>query len=113
MSDAIISMAEKLGKAIADSPAAANLQQARDAVAAEDGTGELIEQFQKQSMKMAQLEHENKPIEVEDKKALQEIHGKLVSSPAFKKLTAAQVEFADLMRKVSQTIQSQLGADEE
>ena len=114
MSDSIIALAQQLGEAIADSPQAKNMLAAREAVEGESGTPELLQQFQQHSMKLAQLESENKPLEVADKQKLQALHEKLVASPAFKKLSSAQVEYADLMRRVSEAIQGRaFGAEDQ
>ena len=106
--DAIIQLAERLGKAIADSPAATKLQEARKAMAGEADLTKTLDEYQKQSQKVAMLESENKPVEVADKHALRDLQDKLVSADAFKKFTAAQVDYVDLMRKVNEALQSQL-----
>ena len=108
MSAAILELAKRLGKAIADSQAVDDLRAARKAIQEEEGTPDLLKQFQEQSMKVARLEAENKPIEVDDKHKLQELNEKLVASVAFKKLTAAQVEYTDLMRQVNEAVHGQM-----
>jgi len=105
----ILDLAERLGKAIAAAPQAKKLQEARAALREEPGTDELLNQFRQQSEKIARLQGENKPIEVDDKHKLEELHNKLVASEAFKKLTAAQVDYVDLMRKVNTRMQQQMG----
>jgi hypothetical protein len=63
-----------------------------------------MEDLHRQSEKIAALERQNKPVEVEDKHKLQEINDKLVANEVFKKHMIAQVEYVDLMRKVNQAI---------
>ena len=111
--DQIIDLAEKLGQAIADSPQAAALREARDAMNAEPGLRQTLTDFQAQSEKIAQLNAGQGPVEVDDKHRLQELHDKLMGSDAFKKLTAAQVEYVDLMRRVSQAMQKYLAETEQ
>ena len=48
-----------------------------------------------------------------DKHRLQELNDKLVASQEFKKFTAAQVEYVDLMRKVNEEIRRELAETEE
>ena len=108
MSDAIVELAGRLGKAIADSPAAAELRAARKAVTDHPEAGRLFKEFQDQSLKIAKLESEEKPVEVDDKHKLRDLHEKLIATEQFKKFTAAQVEYADLMRQVSEAMQSKL-----
>ena len=66
---AVTELAERLGKAIADSPQAAALRAARKAVNQQPELDKLLKDFQQQSERIARLEQENKPVEVEDKKA--------------------------------------------
>ncbi|MDY6914600.1 MAG: YlbF family regulator [Planctomycetota bacterium] len=110
---AVTELAERLGKAIADSPAATNLRDARKAVNQQPELEKLLKDFQQQSERIAQMEQENKPVEVEDKRKLQELHGELIASDVFKKYTAAQVEYVDLMRKVNEAIGRQISDTEQ
>lgn len=113
MSSAIIELAGRLGKAIADSPAAAGLNATRKAIGEHPEISKLYNEFQDQSLKVAKLESEEKPVEVADKHKLRELREKLIASEEFKKYTAAQVEYADLMRQVSEAIQSKLEGEQE
>ena len=108
----IIELAERLGRAISDSPQAAGLREARSELDKHEDVKELLKEFQAQSEKIARLEDENKPIEVDEKHKLQGLQEKLVSHDVFKKYTAAQVEYVDLMRKVNQTLRKQLSKTE-
>ena len=110
--NAIIELAGRLGRAVADSPQAATLRAARDEMNKQPELDQLLKEFQAQSEKVATLQRDNKPIEVEDKHKLQELQDKLVASETFKKFTAAQVEYIDLMRKVNQAIQKRLSDTE-
>lgn len=105
----ILQLAERLGKAIASSPQVAKLREARKALAAEAGTATLLADYQQHADKVAGLEAEQKPVEAEDKRKLQELHDTLVASDSFKKYTASQVEYVDLMRTVNDTIRQSLG----
>ena len=110
--DAIMEMAQKLGKAISESPQASKLRQAREELDKQQNVVQLLKDYQAQTDKVAKLEEEKKPVEVEDKHKLQELHDKLIASEAFKKLTSAQVEYIDLMRKVNATLQKHLAGVE-
>ena len=104
----IIEQARRLGKAIAGSPQAVQLRQARQGVQDEPETLKLLEDYQQQNRKIAELQQQQKPVEVADKHRLQELHDKLVASETFKKLNAAQVEYVDLMRQVDEALRSQV-----
>lgn len=112
MSDAIIELAKRLGKAIADSPTASNLRDAQKVLDGEPEATQLLKDFQVHSDKIAESEAQQKPVEVQDKHKLQELHDQLVASDVFKKYTAAQVEYVDLMRKVNDAIGSQMSQAE-
>ena len=109
---AITELAARLGKTIASSTEAATLRDARQAVNDQPEVSQLLKAFQAQSDKVRQLEAEKKPVEVDDKHKLQELQDKLVSSEVFKKYTAAQVDYIDLMRQVNMAIQNELAPTE-
>jgi len=104
----IIELANRLGEAISRSPQSAALRAAREQFNKHPDLVQLLKDYQAQADKIAQLERENKPIEVEDKHKLEELHNKLIAAEPFKKLTSAQVEYIDLMRRVNETIQKHL-----
>ena len=104
----IIDLATKLGKAIGDSPQAAALKEARKTMEGQADLIKLLQEYNQQAQKIGQMEDQNKPIEVDDKRKLQELHEKLVASDVFKKMQMAQVGYVDLMRQVSTAIHGQL-----
>lgn len=104
----IISLAEQLGKDIAQSPQAAALRAARAELNKQADLIQLLKDYQAQTEKIARAEHEGKPVEVGDKHKLADIHGKLVASEIFKRFTAAQVEYIDLLRKVNDVMRQNL-----
>ena len=112
MSSAILQLAERLGKAIAESAEAETLRTARRQMQAEEGLEQTLKDYQGEADKIAKLQDQNKPIEVDDKHKLEELQSKLLGSDAFKKYTAAQVEYVDLMRKVNESIRQQLAETE-
>ena len=108
MASVIIDMAEKLGKAISESSQAVKLREVRKELDQHKDVLETLQHYQEQAQKLEQLQHENKPVEVEEKHKLRDLHEKLVASEVFKRFTAAQVEYVDLMRQVNQTLRKQL-----
>jgi cell fate (sporulation/competence/biofilm development) regulator YlbF (YheA/YmcA/DUF963 family) len=104
----ILELARKLGSAIAQSPQALALRDARKHLDERPEAKKLMEDLRGQSEKIAAMEEQKKPVEVEDKRRLQDIHAKLLADDLFKKFTAAQVEYVDLMRKVSSAMTAAL-----
>lgn len=109
----IIELADRLGRALADSPQAKALREAQQQLQADEETSRLIGEYRDQAEKISALEQEGKPIEPEDKRKLDELHSKLASMQEFKKFTAAQYEYADLMRRVDDALSSHLGGGQQ
>lgn len=110
--DRIIALAERLGKTVAESKQAADLQNARDQLKGDEELQKALAAYRQQSVRIGQLERDNKPVEVDDKHKLTELHDKLAASDLFKKFTAAQVEYVDLLRRVNEAIQMKLAPAE-
>ena len=109
---AILALAERLGKAVADSPQAKALREARSELNKDEDVSKLFDEFRAQAEKVAKFEHDSKPVEVADKHKLQDLQGRLVSDETFKKFTAAQVEYVDMMRRVNETLRKELSETE-
>jgi cell fate (sporulation/competence/biofilm development) regulator YlbF (YheA/YmcA/DUF963 family) len=112
MEPQILDLAAQLGKSIAQSPQAARLRAAREAMDKQQDLPQLLKDYRAQADKIAQQEEANKPVEVEDKRRLQELEDKLLAIEEFKQFTAAQMDYVDLMRKVNQELRRQLAGVE-
>jgi cell fate (sporulation/competence/biofilm development) regulator YlbF (YheA/YmcA/DUF963 family) len=104
----IIELAGRLGRELANSPQAKALREAQQQLQADEETARLVDAYRDQAEKITRLEQQGKPVEPEDKHKLDELHAKLASMPAFKKFTAAQYEYADLMRRVDEALNEHL-----
>lgn len=104
----IIQLAERLGKAISESPEAVALREIRDQLASRPDLTGLMTEYQQQAEKIATLEQEAKPVEVADKHKIEALHDKLVAEPFFKKLTEAQMAYVDQMRRVNDALRHHL-----
>ncbi len=111
--DDILQAAQRLGTAIAQSPQGAGLRAARKELDSQPEVKKLMEDFRRQSERIAALERDKKPVEVEDKHKRQEINDRLVGNDLFKKYMAAQVEYLDLMRKVDAALNKALAEIED
>ena len=112
MDERILGLASRLGQTIAESTAAKALQAARQAVDADKELQQVMRDYRQQADKLRKLEQETKPIEPEDKRALEAMNQKLAASEKFKTLTAAQMEYIDLLRKVNEAVQKELASAE-
>jgi cell fate (sporulation/competence/biofilm development) regulator YlbF (YheA/YmcA/DUF963 family) len=106
--DDILQLAQKLGVAIAQSPQGAGLRGAKKQLDSQPDVKKLMDDYRRQSDRIATLEREKKPVEVEDKRKLQETNDQLVANDFFKQYMAAQVEYLDLMRKVDAALNKAL-----
>jgi cell fate (sporulation/competence/biofilm development) regulator YlbF (YheA/YmcA/DUF963 family) len=110
---AILDLAARLGKAIAESPQAATLRAAKEELNKHADLAAVLKDFSAQADKIARLEAEGKPVEVDDKHRLDELEGNLVGHEVFKRYTAAQVDYVDLMRRVNAELRKCLAPVEE
>lgn len=104
----IVQLATRLGKAIAEAPQTQAMSAARAKMNADSETVQILSDYQQLVERVANLERENKPIEVNDKHSLKDFETKLLAKELFKSFTAAQVEYVDLMRKVHEAMQREL-----
>jgi cell fate (sporulation/competence/biofilm development) regulator YlbF (YheA/YmcA/DUF963 family) len=104
----IMEAAEKLGKLLADHPAVAKYKQAQRAVAEDAEASRLLAEFDRQIETLGRLEQGGQSITDAQRLQLESLQSRLVSHIKIKALNMAQVDFIDLLRKVSQTYQRQL-----
>lgn len=104
----ILDLAGQLGKAIVESPQAATLRAAREELNRHTDLTATLKDYSAQADKIAKFETEGKPVEVADKRRLEELEGKLVGDEVFKRYTAAQMDYVDLMRGVNTELRRHL-----
>jgi cell fate (sporulation/competence/biofilm development) regulator YlbF (YheA/YmcA/DUF963 family) len=106
--DQIIQEAEKLGQLVAQHPAVARYKQAQRAVADDPEAGRLLADFDRQLESLGRQEQSGMPVTDAQRMQLESLQGRIISHLKIKALNMAQVEFVDLLRKVTQTIQRPL-----
>ena len=105
----IMDEAEKLGKIVAQHPAIARYKAAQKAVADDPEAGRMLADMDRQIEALSRQEQAGLPITDAQRAALESAQNRVVSHIKIKNWNLAQVEFVDLLRKISQTIQRQLG----
>jgi cell fate (sporulation/competence/biofilm development) regulator YlbF (YheA/YmcA/DUF963 family) len=105
----IMEEAEKLGKIVAQHPAIARYKAAQKAVADDPEAGRLLAEMDRQIESLARQEQAGLPITDAQRSALEASQNRVVSHLKIKNWNMAQVDFVDLLRRISQTIQRQLG----
>jgi len=104
----IVQAAEKLGQLVAQHPAVEKYKQAQKAVADDPEASRLLADFDKQIEALARQEQSGMHVTDAQRSALESLQSKIVSHLKVKALNLAQVDFMDLLRKVSQTWQKPL-----
>ena len=101
--------AEKLGKLVAQHPAVARYKQAQKSVADDPEAGRLLAEMDRQIESLSRQEQSGLPITDAQRLSLEAAQNRVVSNLKIKNWNMAQVDFVDLLRKITQTIQRQLG----
>jgi cell fate (sporulation/competence/biofilm development) regulator YlbF (YheA/YmcA/DUF963 family) len=104
----IISAAEKLGQLVAQHPAIAKYKDAQRAVAQDAEASHLMGDFGKQIETLSRQEQSGVPMTDAQRMQLESIQTRLASNLKVKALNMAEVEFTDLLRRVSQAWQRPL-----
>ena len=106
--DQIIQEAERIGQLVAQHPAVARYKQAQKSVAEDPEAGRLLADFDRQLETLARQEQAGMPVTDAQRMGLESLQGRIISHIKIKYLNMAQVEFVDLLRRVTQTIQRQV-----
>jgi cell fate (sporulation/competence/biofilm development) regulator YlbF (YheA/YmcA/DUF963 family) len=101
----ILQQAEKLGQMLKEHPAVQRFKSAQKAVGDDPEASRLLGEFDRQLEALGRQEQQGRPITDAQRLQLETLQGKIVSHIKIKNLNLAQVEFVDLLRKISQTYQ--------
>jgi cell fate (sporulation/competence/biofilm development) regulator YlbF (YheA/YmcA/DUF963 family) len=104
----IIAEAEKLGQLVAQHPAVTKYKQAQKSVSDDPEAARLLSDFDRQLETLSRQEQSGLPVTDAQRQQLETLQSKIVSHIKVKNLNMAQVEFIDLLRRVTQTIQRPL-----
>ncbi len=104
----ILELASKLGAAIANNNRYKMFKETEEQLKKDNVAKDISEKLEKQSKKIYELEKNLKPIEVEDKKKLQQLKEEVASNPSIQKFLKAQADYVELMKKVNERIKSKL-----
>ncbi|MGE5609844.1 MAG: YlbF family regulator [Bacillota bacterium] len=104
----ILDAADSLGKLVAQHPAVERYRQAQKSLAEDTDAGRLLNEFNRQIMTLARQEESGMPVTDAQRRQLEGLQAQLASHLKVKALNIAQMEFVDLMRKVSDGIRKQV-----
>jgi len=100
--------AEKLGQLVAQHPTIARYKQAQKSLTDDAEANRLLADFERQIETLGRQEQAGMPVTDAQRMQLESLQGRIVSNLKIKAWNQAQVEFVDLLRKISQTIQKPL-----
>lgn len=100
----IMDMAEQLGKLVSQHPAIEAYKQAQKSLAEDPDAGRLLNEFNRQLMLLARQEEAGMPVSDAQRHQLENLQAQLASHLKVQSLNRAQVEFVDLLRRVSDQI---------
>src|SRR5688572_2466941 len=104
----LIDEAEKLGQLVSQHPAVARYKQAQQAMAEDADARKMLADFDRQIETLGRQEQSGLAVTDAQRMQLEGLQTRIVSNPKIKALNAAQVEFVDLLRRITQTIQRQV-----
>lgn len=107
----IIEFASKLGAAIASHERYKTFREAEEQLKKDNEAKEFSEALEKQNIKIQELEKDLKPVEVEDKKKLQQLKEKLAANKSIQEFLKVQTDYVELMTKVNEQIETKLRPD--
>lgn len=102
--DELIEKADELGKLIAEHDATAKLKDAMGKLETDTTAKQAMEQYQAVLQALGRKQMSGQPIEVAEKKTLEQAEMAVVHNLTVKQFQLAQVEFADLIRKLDALI---------
>ena len=103
----ILEKASKLGAAIASHDRYKMFKEAEERLKKDDEAIGISEELEKQSRKIHELEKDLKPVEVEDKKRLQQLKEKVASNQSIQNFLKVQTDYVELMTKVNKQIEAE------
>ena len=104
----IMDEAAKLGQLVSQHPAIARYKEARRAVDQDAEASRMLAELDRQIENLTRQSQAGMPPTDAQQQQLEALQGRIVSHIKIKALNLAQVEFVDILRKVSQTIQRQV-----
>ena len=106
--DNVLDLARRLGQEIRQHERYRLLRDAEQKVMADPQAMKIQEDLNRHLHKMHDLETENKPIEVDDKRELARLQMQARSNPALQGLLKVQADYFEMMNRVNQAILDEL-----
>jgi len=102
--DAVLEQARRLGQRIRQHPYYRRLREADARVREDKEAAKALEAYNQAATAIQTKEQKGDPIEVEEKRNLEALRDAVASNEAIKAFSQAQADYADLMRRMNETI---------
>jgi len=100
----ILNSAKALGQQVSTHEASIKFEKSLKALQADVEAQRLLNDYQRHMAKIAEKETKGDPIEVEDKRRLEDLQGQVVTHSTLRDLQVSQMDYLDLMRQVDEMI---------
>lgn len=100
----ILDLAQALGKQIGTHEASIKFEKSLKLLQGDVEAQRLLNDYQRHMAKIAEKETKGDPIEVDDKRRLEDLQGQVISHPTLRDLQVSQMDYLDLMRQVDEVI---------
>jgi cell fate (sporulation/competence/biofilm development) regulator YlbF (YheA/YmcA/DUF963 family) len=100
----IVKAAQDLGKLIATHDAAKHFEQAMHTLEQDVEAQRALSDLNRLSEKIAQKEAQGQPIEVAEKRQMDQLRSKVIANAVLQQVQMAQMDYLDLMRKVDEAM---------
>ena len=104
----IIELADKLGRAIGQHERFLALRAAEKRVTEDEAALKAQKALEEHMNHISELEMSGKPVEVADKRKLEQLQQEFRSQEALQQLVKAQADYLEMMNRVNETIVSRL-----
>ncbi|MAE63410.1 MAG: hypothetical protein CMJ18_03990 [Phycisphaeraceae bacterium] len=109
----IIKAATELGELIADHPAAKKFADAVQRIREDTDAQRVLNDFNRQVRTIQEKEVKGDPIEVSDKRRLEELQDAVIQSRVLRDFQMVQMDYIDLMRRVDEAMHGPNAPDAE
>lgn len=100
----ILASARELGKLIATHPAAVKFEDIVQKLQADVEAQRLMTDLNRHIEALGEKEAQGKPIEVADKRKLEDLQNKMIRHPLLSQFQMVQMDYLDLMRQVDEAL---------
>ena len=106
--DDILRRAEDLGRALREHPRYKRLVEADGRVRADKQATAALDAYNQAILKIAEKEHRQQPIPVEDKRDAERLRQAVVANETVKAFMRTQADYAELMKRMNDAIYGEL-----